>query len=140
MKHEPRPAIHMEKPLLSTWVGMLVGWRGGLGDLQSRANRVSQVDGVSNMASICQLYGSVGEEFRKHTMDSVYLSVGRNWSLTPRRGARHFNSSLYITGAFQGVTLMLELRGMSLSVVCLRDSLRPAVSSTDSIPTGFCSQ
>ena len=41
MKHEPRPAIDMEKQL---------GWGGVSGDLQGGANSVSQFDGVSYMA------------------------------------------------------------------------------------------
>ena len=55
MKHEPRPAIHMEKPLLTavSWVGWSL--RGS-----NRANSVSQVDGFSLIAPTCQLYGSIG--------------------------------------------------------------------------------
>ena len=51
MKHEPRPAIHIGKQLRGP-----VSWWGGVsGDLQGRANGVSQVDGVSDVAQACQL-------------------------------------------------------------------------------------
>ena len=46
-----------------------------------------------------QLSGSIGGGFRKGTMDSAHLD------------ARHFSLSLYTTGAFQAVTLLLELGG-----------------------------
>ena len=46
-----------------------------------------------------QLVSSVWGGFRKGTMASVHFD------------ARHFSFSLYTTGAFQGATLVLELRG-----------------------------
>ena len=46
-----------------------------------------------------QSAGSVGGRFRKGTMTSVLLV------------ARHSSLSLYATGAFQAITLVLELRG-----------------------------
>ena len=46
MKHEPKPAIHMEKQL---------GWGRISGDLQDGSNSVNQVDGISDMAPVCQL-------------------------------------------------------------------------------------
>ena len=49
VKHNPRSAIHMEKFLLTVWVGHKLGGT-GLGDLGGRANSVSQVDGVSDKA------------------------------------------------------------------------------------------
>ena len=70
-----------------------------LWDLEGGKNSVSQVDGVSYMAPACQLCGCVQGGFRKGTMTSAYLD------------ARHFSSSLYATGAFQGATLVLELIG-----------------------------
>ena len=54
MKLEPRPAVHMEKLLLTA----VIGWVGALRDLQGRANCVSQVDGVPNIPPACQLCGS----------------------------------------------------------------------------------
>ena len=44
-------------------------------DLQGRANSKSQVDGVSDMAPICRLCGSMGGGLRKLTMAFVCLSV-----------------------------------------------------------------
>ena len=86
----------MEKLLLTdvSWVG----W--GLRDLQGRVNRVSQVDGVSDMALPAS-----------SVILSAFLS-GRK--LSPSCGldaTSHFSSSLYATGAFQAATLVLELRG-----------------------------
>ena len=75
MKHELKPAIHMEKSLLRAWMDPLswMGWRSE--DLQGGANDVSQVDGVSDMAPACQLCGSVAGRFSKGTMASTHLSV-----------------------------------------------------------------
>ena len=59
MKHEPRPAIHMEEYLLTAKVGHKLRHRIS-GDLQGGANSVSHVGTVSDMAPACQLCGSVG--------------------------------------------------------------------------------
>ena len=53
MKRKPSPAIRIEKHL--GWAGKLGGAESG--DLQGRADSISQVDGVSDMA---QPAGSVG--------------------------------------------------------------------------------
>ena len=52
MKHEPRPAIHMEKQH-----GRLVSWVGQSLWGPTRWFSVSQVDGVSDMAPACQICG-----------------------------------------------------------------------------------
>ena len=49
MKHEPTPAIHMEKSTLTVWVGPQVGWDRVSGDLQSGENSVNEVDRVSDL-------------------------------------------------------------------------------------------
>ena len=76
----------------------------------------------------------------------AFLS-GRELSSTSNLDARYFSSSLSnTTGAFQAANPMLELRGSeSEKVSPCKGSLKellvtPEVSSTDSIPTGFCSQ
>ena len=57
MKHEVRQDIHIEKQL---WWAHRLGYGGEVsGDLQGGANSISQVDGVPDIASACQLYGSV---------------------------------------------------------------------------------
>ena len=71
MKYEPIPAIYMEKQLV--WAWKLVGTVSG--DLQGRANSVNQFDGVSDMAPVCQICGSVGGGFRKGTLASADLFV-----------------------------------------------------------------
>ena len=83
-----------------------------LGDLQGRANRVSRVDGVSDIASTCQLSGSVGGGFIKEIMASAHLSVSavRKLYPSPHLDIIHISSSLYATDAFQAATLVLELR------------------------------
>ena len=56
--------------------------------LQGGSNSVNQVDGVSDMAPTCQLYGSVQGGFRKEAMAFARLD------------ARHFSFSVYATGDF----------------------------------------
>ena len=51
MKNEPSPAIHVKEQL--RWDGKEQDRVSGA--LQGRPNSVSQVDGVSDMASTCQL-------------------------------------------------------------------------------------
>ena len=76
-----------------------LGWHRFFGDLQGKVNSVSQVDGISDMAPAFQLCGSVWGGFRKRTVASDHLD------------ARHFSSSLYVTGAFQASAQVMELRG-----------------------------
>ena len=95
MKLEPRPAIHMEKLLLTAVSS--VGH--SLRDLHGKAHSVSQVNGVSDMAPACQLCGS------------AHLSVWENLSPSSCLDASHLSFSLYATGAFQAATSLLELRG-----------------------------
>ena len=54
---------------------MHIGWDGVSGDLQGRANSVSQVDSVSGMAPTCWFYGTVQGGFRKGITASAYISV-----------------------------------------------------------------
>ena len=54
-----------------------------------------------------QLTGSVWGGFRKGTMASAHLD------------AKHFSFSLYVTGAFQAATPVLELRGSESEQVSL---------------------
>ena len=70
MKQELRPFIFK-----SSVSGSIAGWVGVSEDLQGRANSVSQVDGVSDMAHAGWLCGSVGGGLRKGTMSSAPLSV-----------------------------------------------------------------
>ena len=67
-------------------------------DLHGGSNSVSYVDRVSDMISTCWLFGSM-QGFRKGTMTSAHLD------------ARCFSFFLYVSGAFQAATPMLELRG-----------------------------
>ena len=55
MKHEPRPAIHMEKQLCRAHK---LGGMDSLGISSAGKNSVSHVDGVSYVAPACQLCGS----------------------------------------------------------------------------------
>ena len=48
LKHGPREAICMEKPVETAWVGPKVGWGWASGNDQGGAKSVSQVDGVSD--------------------------------------------------------------------------------------------
>ena len=78
MKHEPRLAFHMEKPLLTA-----VSWaEQKLRGYQGRANGVSQVDGVSGMALACQFCDSVGGGSEKGQWPLPTCISGRKLSLT----------------------------------------------------------
>ena len=95
-----------------------LGWTPKLGGAKSpgillgSSNSVSQVDGVSDMAPA---FSSMGRGFRKGTMASACLD------------ASHFSSSLYVTGAFQATTLVLELRGSESEVSPWVVSLRVTI-------------
>ena len=93
MKHEPRPAIHMEKQL---------GWIYKLGEAECLGiSKVSQIvlARLRESHTWHQLAGSVRGGFRKGTMASAHLD------------ARHFSFSLYAASAFQAATLVSKLRG-----------------------------
>ena len=93
MKHEQRPAIHMEKQL---------GWAYKLGGAESLGiSKAGQTVLARLMKSQiwCELPDSLQGGFRKGTMASARLD------------ARHFSFSQYTTGAFQAATPVLELRG-----------------------------
>ena len=102
MKHEPRPAIHMEKPLVKAWISLKVGWGWASGNHQGGANSVSQVHRVSDTAVACQL--CQGEESEKEPR----LLSGRKLPLSSYPHTRHFSSSLY---GFPSAAPVLELRG-----------------------------
>ena len=71
MKHELRPTIHMEEPVLTA-----VGWVGcSLRGSPEHPNSVSQVVGVSDMVPAFRICVSVGGGFRRGTMASGRLSV-----------------------------------------------------------------
>ena len=93
MNHEPRPAVHMEKELR---------WAEVSGDLQSKSNIVSQIDGVSDMAPA---YWLCEGRVIKGTMASAHLDT------------RQFCSSYYAAAAFQAATPVLELRGSESELV-----------------------
>ena len=93
MKHETRPAIHVEK---------LHGWTYKLHGLESLGiSKAGQT--VSAMLMESQIYhqlaGSLSGGLRKGTMASAHLD------------ARYFSFSLYATDVFQAATPVLELRG-----------------------------
>ena len=97
MKHEQRPAIHIEKQL---------GWARKLGGAESLgiSKAVQRVLARLMESQIWhQLAGSVEGGFRKGTMASADLD------------ARHFSFSLCATGSFQAFTMVLELRGSECS-------------------------
>ena len=77
MQHEPRPAIHMEKLLLSAWVGPYVQWGRASGNLHEGQTVLARLMG-SDVAPACGLCGPVGRRLRKGTMVSVHLSVWEN--------------------------------------------------------------
>ena len=85
-----------------------VGWSPG--DLQGGPDSVCQVDGVSDMTPTCQLcsFEEEGSEMRQRP-PPTFLSR-RKLSPGSCFDGRHFSSSLYATGAFQAVILLLELR------------------------------
>ena len=107
MKHEPRPATHMGKVMVSwltEWVGQSL-WGSPLWD------SVSQVDGVSDIAHVSWLCGSVGEGLEKGQWPLPTFLPGRKLSPSSHFDARYLISSFYAAGAFQAAALVLELRG-----------------------------
>ena len=111
MKQEPRPAIHVQKSLLTAWVAPEVGWD-RVSRLWGRADSVSQVDEFPDMALACQLFSSVAlwGRSQKGTMASAHLLSESKLSPESCLDTRHFSSSPYATGAFQAATPVLELR------------------------------
>ena len=100
MKHEPRPAIHIEKSLLAAWVGLYVGWDGASGDLWCGKNSVflaslieSQIWHLSAGSVALLGEGSEKGQWRLPT----FLS-GRKLSASSHLDARHFGFSQYATG------------------------------------------
>ena len=88
------------------------------GDLQGRANSVSHVDGVSDLALACWLCGSVAGRAQKRIMSSAFLSEPK-LLCSSHLDARHFSSSPFATEAFQAATHVLELRGSESESVCV---------------------
>ena len=128
MKQKPSPAIHMEKQL---------GWACKLG--------VTESLGISK---VCQtVLARLNESQIWHPLASSVVGMFRKWIMASAHlEATHFSFLLCTTGTFQAATLALELRGSESEYVspCM-GSLRGTawgsrVSSTNSIPTGFCSQ
>ena len=102
MKHEPRPAI--------------MGWAHKLGGTASQGmSRVRQTVLARLMKSqIWQWLSSsyavwgVGSEKGQWLLPAFLTE--RKLSSSSHLDTRHFSSSLYISGAFQATTLVLELR------------------------------
>ena len=93
LKHGPRQAIGMEKPLETAWVGPKVGSGKASGNHQVGTNSVSLVDGASDMVPTCQLCGSVRGGLRKGTVPMTTLLSGRNLH-TPSPVALMSNTSV----------------------------------------------
>ena len=92
MKHEPRPAIHMEKQF---------GWAKKLGGAESLGISKAGQTMLSRLVESqvwLQLAGYVLRGFRKRTIASACLD------------AIYFVFSLCTTGAFQATVLVLEFR------------------------------
>ena len=104
MKHEPRPAIHVEK---------LIGWVHKLGGTESLGiSRVGQtvlarLMESASLPALWHCWGSV----QKRDVAPAHISVWKKLFPSSHLDARHFSSSLYVTGAFQAATPVLELRG-----------------------------
>ena len=107
MKHEPRPAIHIEEQL---------GWACKLGGAESLGTSKAGSTVLARMMESqiwYQLASPVREGFKKGTVSSSFLDT------------RPFSFSLCTTGAFQAATPVLELRGsesewVSSCLGCLR--------------------
>ena len=101
MKHELRPAIHMEKQL---------GWAHRLDGMESQ--------GISRAVQMV-LARLMGSQIWHQPASSVTLCgegplldflSGRKLTPNSYHNARHFIFSLFATDAFQAVTLVLKLR------------------------------
>ena len=106
MKHEPNPAIHMEKQLVWTYI---LGGKEPQGISRAGQTVLSRLMESQIWTSLPAL-GSVGEEFRKGQWPVPNFQSGRKLCPSFCFDTRHFSSSLYATVAFQAATLVLELR------------------------------
>ena len=81
-------------------MGLKIGWDEVSGYLQSGADNVSQVDGVSDIAPTCLLgvLWREGSEEEQWSLPTV-LS-GNKMFPSSHPAARYFSSSPYATGAF----------------------------------------
>ena len=70
------------------------------------------------MVPACQLCGSVTGLQRRKMAASVHLLGGKKLSPSSCLDARHSNSSLYATDAFQAATPVLELRRSLSKSMC----------------------
>ena len=89
LKHGPRQAICIEKPLETAWVILKVGWARTSRNHQGGSNCVSQAHGVSNMVLTWQLCGSVSGGLRKGTIASASILSGRKMSPSTCSETRH---------------------------------------------------
>ena len=70
--------------ILESSLGGPVSWVGRVSeDLQGRANRISQADGVSDIVPACWFCDSVGGGSRKGTMVSAHLDARQFSSCMP---------------------------------------------------------
>ena len=103
-----KTGLCMKKPLEKAWMGPQAGWSEVSGNHQSEANRVGQVNGVSDMEPACRLCGG-----RAHqgTMASASTFVWQNSALlSSRPGAGHFSSSPYVPVDVWTAAQAMELR------------------------------
>ena len=107
MKHEPKLAIHMEKSLR---------WTHKVGGMVSQEiSKVGQTVLIRLMESQIWHWPAIPvawweEGSEKGQWPLPTFLTGRKLSPSYHLDARHFSSSLYVTGAFQAAVLVLELR------------------------------
>lgn len=98
----------MKKPLEIAWVDLKDGWDRTSGNHQGGINNVNQIDGDSDMASVCFLSGWV-EGTQKKDMSPASTSIWKKAN-SPSLTLMSDSSFLYIPSAFSTIALVLELR------------------------------
>ena len=110
MNHELNPAIHMENLKLTVWLACKLG-----GTESQRISRVGPTVLARLMESLIRHPPAGSVVCRRKSSEKrlwplpTFLS-GRKLPPSSHLDARHFSSSLYVTGDFQAATLLLELK------------------------------
>ena len=111
MKHKLRPAIHMEKSLLTDWVGPKLGGTESQGVSRAGQTVLARLMESQIWHPPASSVTLLEEGSEKGQWPLPAFLSGRNLSFSSHLDARHFSSSLYDTVVFQTATMVLEIRG-----------------------------
>ena len=117
MKHKLRPAIHMEKSLLTDWVGPKLGGTESQGVSRAGQTVLARLMESQIWHPPASSVTLLGEGSEKGQWPLPAFLSGRNLSFSSHLDARHFSFSQYATGTFQAATPVMELRGSECELV-----------------------